>query len=83
LIFIPEPFIEYIDDDNNTIAGDDENKNNAIMPYSGFLSFPSEDEQKKEATAPKVEILTANPSNITNSTSSIPKKKRAVVSVKN
>lgn len=56
LIFIPEGFIEYVDEDNNTITEEENNNNShAIMPYSGFLSFPEEE----ETIMPK-ENLTAN-----------------------
>ena len=33
LIFIPEPFLEYVDEDNNTISEEVDNNNRAIMPY--------------------------------------------------
>ena len=48
------------------------------MPYSGFLSFQEEEETLK----PK-ENLTANVTKWLNSTTSSPKKKRAVVPIKN
>ena len=85
LIFIPDHFIEYVEDDEANSTTDN---SHSLMPYqgTGFLSFDDEEKSKEPlvvniSSQSTVQNLTKDDTN--NATTSAAKKKKAVVSAKN